>query len=608
MPAPSAAAPAADRHATVTRPSRDRHATAVVAETDPVGPSPVIIHVDQLRRIVQPWYDFTLKIMKDPEAVHALGWVREMWGYCIAAAHLGIKHNVLDAFQFEGGSIGNRERRLAWPVPPTPVGPNRVDMPYYVFHYTYGIEYSAEGLPMELQVGEWSLDKRHYMGTAPPRMLEPPPACAHDRAHVLRALYNNASAAIAGWQGGGGQVGTFARLHLRDHPLWDVPLASKLIGTGPWLFRGAGRSVSYRLDRVYILTGGWLYSQKGHGRWGLVSGDGGWAQDRLVFHLCGNVIEVTASLLPQEWTLLGSDGKVSPKRRPSPPPPLCTSPRHTPSPISPISPISLPPARADGRHSLCLVGCAETVGGAGHEAFQRAPLARRGHGALQRPETRLDAAAEGGSARCARRAARRSGHLGAPRRDARAAPAHRALQRTARDIRRLLRDAHRWTGRVRREGAARHFAAAPLRGWVRRSLARVDRKAAREHLLRRLRRRDAAQVDPFRPFGVPSRHCDRGVHDVQVGVGRLRWARLRQGRATEDAVGHWSLGRASRGSRGEAAGDSGRVRRAAAPATLCVHPPGGGEQSWRLPTDLEVTRGEVELVSTVELPGVPRPP
>ena len=30
--------------------------------------------------------------------------VREMWGYCIAAASLGIKHRVMDALQYEGGS------------------------------------------------------------------------------------------------------------------------------------------------------------------------------------------------------------------------------------------------------------------------------------------------------------------------------------------------------------------------------------------------------------------------------------------------------------------------------------------------------------------------
>ena len=25
-------------------------------------------------------------------------------------------------------------------------------MPYYLFHYTYGVEYTKEGLPVELQV------------------------------------------------------------------------------------------------------------------------------------------------------------------------------------------------------------------------------------------------------------------------------------------------------------------------------------------------------------------------------------------------------------------------------------------------------------------------
>ena len=51
-----------------------------------------------------------------------------MWGYCIGAASLGIKHRVLDGFQFEGGSIGNRERRLEWPTPAAPVGPELLSL------------------------------------------------------------------------------------------------------------------------------------------------------------------------------------------------------------------------------------------------------------------------------------------------------------------------------------------------------------------------------------------------------------------------------------------------------------------------------------------------
>ena len=109
--------------------------------------------------------------------MQALGWVREMWGWAIAAGKLGIKHRVLEAFQYEGGSIGNRERRLAWPVAATPVGPERADMPYYIFHYTYGVEYSVEGLPMELQV----CDPHHPRGdprgrATPTRARTAPPA------------------------------------------------------------------------------------------------------------------------------------------------------------------------------------------------------------------------------------------------------------------------------------------------------------------------------------------------------------------------------------------------------------------------------------------------
>ena len=73
--------------------------------------------------------------------------------------------------RYEGGSIGNRERRLAWPTPALPVTPEGArdgagqGMPYYLFHYTYGVEYSKEGLPVELQVS--MLPGYHPMGGAP---------------------------------------------------------------------------------------------------------------------------------------------------------------------------------------------------------------------------------------------------------------------------------------------------------------------------------------------------------------------------------------------------------------------------------------------------------
>ena len=276
--------------------------------TDPVGPSPVIIHKDQLVKLAKPWYDMTIKICADGEAVQALGWVREMWGWCIAAGKLGIKHRVLEAFQYEGGSIGNRERPLRWPVPATPVVPERPDMPYYIFHYTYGIEYSVEGLPMELQVGEWSIDKRHYMGGGPPRGLYPPPACAHDRAHVLRALYNNASASLD-WSGSsGGQSDRFNSLNYRGHDLRGHPIASKLLGTGPWTFAGRLQGQSFRLEKMWILNNGWLVSQKGHGRWGLP--DGAKATEYLLFATCGHKLRLKLVIGTDGWTLVSEDGQT----------------------------------------------------------------------------------------------------------------------------------------------------------------------------------------------------------------------------------------------------------------------------------------------------------
>ena len=49
------------------------------------------------------------------------------------------------------------------------------------------------------QIGEWSLDKRHYGGAYPPRGLQLPPSSASDGAHWLTAAWNEASAAIATW-------------------------------------------------------------------------------------------------------------------------------------------------------------------------------------------------------------------------------------------------------------------------------------------------------------------------------------------------------------------------------------------------------------------------
>ena len=153
-----------------------------------------------------------------------------------------------------------------------------------------------------MQVGEWSLDKRHYMGGGPPLNLAAPPTCAHDRAFVLRALWNNASASLAeaaaaggggkGWGfGKDGDLSRFNHWEYRDHPLRSSAAAAKLLGTGPWRLSGKTGRTNFRIDKVYLMANGWLTSRKGHGRWGLrAKAGGGWEDDIVVIQVSKLVV------------------------------------------------------------------------------------------------------------------------------------------------------------------------------------------------------------------------------------------------------------------------------------------------------------------------------
>jgi hypothetical protein len=140
------------------------------------------------------------------------------------------------------------------------------------------------GIPV--QVGEWSLDKRHYMGHYPPTLLTLPPACAHDRALVLPSLINNASAALSldgTWPvEKGGDPTSYHTLPLRAArhapPISGTAaiLGSwSILGTGPWSISGVGGGRPFRLEGVFFLGHGFLVSSKGHGRWA-AAGEEGW--------------------------------------------------------------------------------------------------------------------------------------------------------------------------------------------------------------------------------------------------------------------------------------------------------------------------------------------
>ena len=100
----------------------DRFAPGVsYRNVQPVGPSPLIIHKPALRKLAPLWLNMSLRLKVDKEADGRFGWVLEMWGYSIAAAQLGITHEVVHTFQVEGGAgisgeVCNGSRHLHLPL------------------------------------------------------------------------------------------------------------------------------------------------------------------------------------------------------------------------------------------------------------------------------------------------------------------------------------------------------------------------------------------------------------------------------------------------------------------------------------------------------------
>ena len=216
------------------------------SQLDPVGPSPCLIHLDALEKLTQRWLDFSLGLRSNSEAERVMqGWVQEMWGYSIAAASVGIKHKVMSELQTEASSL-------------TRSVPDDFASRHYLFHYTYGIEYTLQGEPQGInQIGEWSLDKRHYGGDHPPRHLAPPPKGANAAAIWLLNAWNEASAGIADWPHSHsmGTIG-WRRTKMDAAQTAGSALATKVAGTH-WTWgedtRGARR---LRRPRRHPLTQG----------------------------------------------------------------------------------------------------------------------------------------------------------------------------------------------------------------------------------------------------------------------------------------------------------------------------------------------------------------
>eukprot|EP00966_Prymnesium_polylepis_P005925 135344-Prymnesium_polylepis.1 len=85
-----------------------------------IGPSPVVIHRDDLEKIAKPWEETAVALKTNNRANSALGWVIEMWGYSIAAAKIGLRHQEFADFQVAAPPPGTQQPRSPGTFHPCP--------------------------------------------------------------------------------------------------------------------------------------------------------------------------------------------------------------------------------------------------------------------------------------------------------------------------------------------------------------------------------------------------------------------------------------------------------------------------------------------------------
>lgn len=160
-----------------------------VKKVPQIGNSPTMLSVKDLRALVGPWYNMTMRIFDDKEAHEAWNWVLEMYGYSLASYEVG-QHKgmaIVDSF-------------LAHP-PFDKTELNYESKPFYLLHLTYPIRFnSTGGLTEDKNATVWLFDKRDYGSRAPPRNLAQPPGnvdCALCR--LIITMLNEATDAIPCW-------------------------------------------------------------------------------------------------------------------------------------------------------------------------------------------------------------------------------------------------------------------------------------------------------------------------------------------------------------------------------------------------------------------------
>ena len=232
-----------------------------LSKVQPIGPSPAIIHKDMLKRIIPEWYRISIEL-KTHRAGYGdqLGWILEMYAFSISCACLGIEFKLLPKFQIE-------------PVAQTQC--TAADLKSHsIFHFTYPLEFNLDGKPMpSFEVGYWSLNKRNYGHSYPPKFLDPPPQGSHAGAFFLRNAWMEASKnQTRVWKQAPVTLGTIG---WRPEILSDVELdkrgLSELIHSKwTWVYEGDKQNL-YSKPVLEFQKEGVLNNPWTNGTWGAIS-------------------------------------------------------------------------------------------------------------------------------------------------------------------------------------------------------------------------------------------------------------------------------------------------------------------------------------------------
>ncbi|KAI3431793.1 hypothetical protein D9Q98_010546 [Chlorella vulgaris] len=151
-------------------------------EIAPIGNAPTMMRWEDMKAVMPLFFNMSIAIHADPDASKAWGWVQEMYAFTLSAYKAGIR------------GIDLHLRMMAQPPYDEKLAP------FYLLHYTYGMDYTLQGLFTPGKYGEWRFDKRSYATRPPPRNLgEPPEGMKNELVRHLIHAINEATSVIPGW-------------------------------------------------------------------------------------------------------------------------------------------------------------------------------------------------------------------------------------------------------------------------------------------------------------------------------------------------------------------------------------------------------------------------